>query len=228
MAHRAEEKERLRREREAAEQAAQASADRRKRVGIVGGVTLVAAIAVIAVLAIASGGSGTANKPATDAKIPPVKVRDLTQAAAAAGCAVKTYPIEGRGHTTKAVKYKTNPPTSGPHDPTPSQDGIYAPGNPPDVEQSVHTLEHGRIDFQYRKGTPKNVIAQLTTLVSEKVKGTNGYHSLLFENPTGMKAQVAATAWGRAITCPTMNDRVFDALRAFRLARIDKGPEFIP
>ena len=48
---------------------------------------------------------------------------------------------------------------------------------------------------------------------------------LLFQNTTGMKAAVAATAWGHSLTCPEMNDRVFDAIRTFRAQYIDKGPE---
>ena len=51
-----------------------------------------------------------------------------------------------------------------------------------------------------------------------------GYHMLLYENETQMGYAVAATAWGHLIGCPAMNDEVFDALRAFRDAYLDKGP----
>jgi hypothetical protein len=51
---------------------------------------------------------------------------------------------------------------------------------------------------------------------------------LLFENTTHMPYAVAATAWGHLLGCPQMNDRVFDALRTFRAAYIDKGPEIVP
>ena len=43
-----------------------------------------------------------------------------------------------------------------------------------------------------------------------------------------MKPAVAATAWGNSLACPTFNDQVFDAIRAFRSHHADKGPEFIP
>ena len=43
-----------------------------------------------------------------------------------------------------------------------------------------------------------------------------------------MPYAVAATAWTHLLGCPKMNDKVFDAIRAFRLAYVDKGPEFIP
>ena len=67
-------------------------------------------------------------------------------------------------------------------------------------------------------------MAKLEALLAE----TDGYHMLLFENTTNMDAQVAATAWGHSLTCPDMNDEVFDALRTFRTSYIDKGPEAVP
>ena len=226
-----EEKERRRQERLAAEQAAQQSAERRKRLGIVGGVVLIAAIAVIVVLAVAGGGDGGGTSEADgggNAAIPPQRVENLSEAVRASGCELTTHKIQGRGHTSEAVEYDTNPPTSGDHAPTASEDGIYDAGNPPDVEQSVHALEHGRINVQYRKGTPQPQVEQLETFASESVKGTEGYHTLLFENQTDMEPAVAAAAWGRSLTCPEINENTWDALRAFRRDRVDKGPEFIP
>ena len=38
----------------------------------------------------------------------------------------------------------------------------------------------------------------------------------------------ATNAWGHLLGCPTMNDKVFDAIRAFRANYIDKGPETVP
>ena len=43
-----------------------------------------------------------------------------------------------------------------------------------------------------------------------------------------MDAPVAATAWTHSLTCPAMNDKVFDAIRTFRARYIDKGPENVP
>ena len=39
-----------------------------------------------------------------------------------------------------------------------------------------------------------------------------------------MPFAVAATAWDHQLGCPTMNPKVFDAIRAFRTEYIDKGP----
>jgi hypothetical protein len=187
--------------------------------------TVALIVLVLTVPAVAAGGG---EPPLRERPLPNVRETRLGPAARAAGCTVRSHRDEGSGHVTGRVRYRTNPPTSGDHDPEPAEDGIYAPDNPPDVEQTVHALEHGRIAVQYRRGTKPTRVDQLEKLVSEKVKGGRGYHSLLFRNQTRMPYAVAATAWRRSLTCRTFNDGVFDAIRAFRLDRIDKGPEFVP
>ena len=134
-------------------------------------------------------------------------------------------PLEGAGHVTTKVNYKSNPPSSGPHNPIPAQDGIYDPGQEPTPEHFVHALEHGRIEFEYRPGTPQHVIDQLDTLVSEPLNGKAAYKILLFQNPTKMPYAVAAVAWGHIIGCKTVKPAMFDALRDFRVRYVDQGPE---
>jgi hypothetical protein len=237
VAHRQEEKERRRQERLEREEAERRAAARRKRLQYVfGGLLAVAAIGgIVAVLALGvlGGDSSGAGNP-TDAgdagsgvKLPEQKTGDLKAAADAAGCKLDNPAIEGSTHETKTFKpsdYKTNPPTSGNHNPDWYEDGIYAPGDVPKLGKLVHTLEHGRIDVQYKKGTPTGDVTKLEAFLAE----TEGYHMLLFENTTGMDAAVAATAWGHSLTCPKMDDSVFDALRTFRTSYIDKGPEAVP
>jgi Protein of unknown function (DUF3105) len=232
MASRQEEKQRRRAEREARERAEAAAAARRKRLQLVfGGVLAVAAVAAVAVLAVVLLGGGSGDSSTASAKtatIPAPRISNLQDAAAAAGCVVRTVPIEGRTHETKQFKasdYKTNPPTSGNHNPTWYQDGVYVPGTTPRLGMLVHTLEHGRIDLQYAPGTPGKTSARLETLVNQL---DGGYHMLLFQNTTNMPYAVAATAWGHLLGCKRMDDRVFDAIRAFRTSYIDKGPEKIP
>lgn len=234
MASRQEEKERRRREREEAEQAARRSEARRKRIGmVIGGVLVVALLVAGGVLAFGGGGDdgGSGGDTTSASKAPTFGEKDLDAAVETAGCELQAHKEEGGTHTAEDVDYKTNPPTSGAHDPAPAEDGIYGDGAP-DTEQSVHSLEHGRINFQYKPGSPPERVAQLEGMVNEKLKGTEGYHSLLFENQTEMEASVAATAWvdgePRSLTCPEWNDQVFDAFRAFRLEFVDKGPEFVP
>jgi hypothetical protein len=234
MSSRQEEKERRRKEREEREAAEKASASRRKRLQFVfGGFLTVVIIAGVAALAAGafSGNSDSGSGPETakgGADIPGVQETDVKKAAAAASCTLADPPIEGNTHEDKDFKasdYKTNPPTSGNHNPVWYQDGEYAPGNTPKLGQIVHPLEHGRIEIQYKKGSPSRTVKQLESLFKEL---DDGYHMLLFENTTDMKYAVAATAWGHSLTCPTMNEKVFDAIRTFRTAHINKGPETVP
>jgi len=236
VSSRQEEKQRRREERLAAEQAAATTAQRARRLQLVGGAVLVIAVIVVAVVLVAgSGGGNKGSNTTSDAASAPIpapgpnaKADALPAAAKAAGCVARTYPSEGRNHVTSTVKYKTNPPTSGNHNPNPAQDGIYKPANTPAKENFVHTLEHGRIEIQYKPGTPRHTVDQLVSVFNEKVHGVAGYKTLLFQNNTGMPYAVAATAWTQLLGCPKMNDKVFDAIRAFRARYVDKGPEFIP
>jgi len=232
MSSRQEEKERRKRERQEREAAQKASAARRSRMQVVfgGGLAVVAVIAAVVVIVFVAGGGGdsASEVPASAAAIPAQKESDLKKAASAAGCKVVDAPNEGAGHEEKEFKpsdYKQNPPTSGNHFPTWYEDGIYNPGDTPELGRLVHTLEHGRIDVQYKPGTPAKTVAQLETFVKES---EDGYHMLMFENTTKMPFAVAASAWDHYVGCPTMNDKVFDALRAFRTEYIDKGPEVVP
>jgi hypothetical protein len=162
------------------------------------------------------------------APLPKVALRDLKKAAAAAGCTLQSPPNEGADHDVReftAADYRVNPPTSGIHFPEWAPDGVYDPGTTPPLGTLVHTLEHGRVNLQYAQGTPPDTVERLKALVDE-LEG--GYHLLLYENTTEMPFAVAATAWDHLLGCPEMNEQVFDALRAFRNAYVDKGPETVP
>ena len=231
MSSRQEEKERRKRERQEREQAEKASAARRKRMQVVfgGGLAAIAVAAVVVVVFIGLGDdSGADEVPASQAGIPAQQESDLKKAASAAGCKLVDAENEGAGHEEKdfqAADYKQNPPTSGAHFPTWYDDGIYNAGDTPELGRLVHTLEHGRINVQYKPGTSATTVARLETLVKES---EDGYHMLMYENTTKMPFAVAATAWDHQLGCPTMNDKVFDAIRAFRTEYIDKGPEVVP
>ena len=238
MSHRQDEKQRRREERLAKEQAEKARAARRQRMQLVlGAVAGIAAIAVVVLFvsgALGGGDDGGGDEAgaqpqaASNVTLPEQQIGDLQQAAEAAGCKVASPEIEGSTHESRefsASDYKTNPPTSGNHFPEWYQDGVYEPGDVPELGKLVHTLEHGRINVQYRPGTPAETVARLEALLAEQ---SDGYHMLMYENTTGMDAAVAATTWGHTLTCPEMNDEVFDAIRTFRAEYIDQGPEDVP
>ena len=236
MSSRREEKEARRQERLEREAAEERAAARRKRLGMAGavlaGLGAIAAVVAIAVTTLGGGDEETTAGGASDAaaavQLPEQRTSDLQEAAKAAGCEIENAKYEGAGHEEKEFKpsdYKTNPPTSGMHFPEWYDDGIYTPGTVPELGQLVHTLEHGRINLQYAKGTPAGDVAKLEALYQEQ---NEGYHILLYENATDMPSAVAATAWTQKIGCPEMNDEVFDALRTFRARYTDKGPETVP
>jgi len=153
---------------------------------------------------------------------------NLESAAETAGCELRTVESEGATHVNGQVEYRNNPPTSGNHNPQAAPDGIYEAGNEPPPETWVHTLEHGRIIFQYRPGTPQNVIDQLEALAAEPLNGSEGYKTLVMQNNTDMEHQVVALAWTQELTCDRFTEGFIDAGRAFRAAYTDKAPEFIP
>jgi hypothetical protein len=186
---------------------------RRQRNGRFVAAAMVAASA--AILFYALTGSGAPG-------LPPKKALDeLRTAAAAAHCTVARFPTEGRSHTDGKVTYRTNPPTSGAHNPVPAPDRVYTTAPP--KENYVHSLEHGRIELQYRPGAPPEVRAALLAVYREFT-----HHMLLFPNNTGMDYEVAATAWKHRLGCVHFNARVPDALRRFRDAYRDRGPEQVP
>ena len=223
MSSRQEEKERRRKEREERELAAAAKAKRARLLQLIGGVVVACAIVGGVAFAVSGGGGGGGDD---------VDGGALTSAATAGGCVYRAFPSEGRDHVTKkltAANYKTNPPTSGAHNPNPAADGVYAAGNEPAIENWVHTLEHGRVLFQYRPGTSAPVVSQLQKLLDEDVKGSgNGYHSVLMQNNSKMPFQVAAVAWRHYMGCREFTPKSIEALRTFREALIDKAPEKIP
>ena len=239
MSSRQDEKRRRREERLERERAEAAKSSRQQRLRVVAAAAVgVAAVAVVVALAVAGGGGGDAGSSPTDAAdvpdvaIPAKRIGDFDEAVRAAGCQARTFASEGREHLTSESAtfdgYKTDPPTSGKHGPAPAEDGVYAAGNSPTKEAAVHSLEHGRVQIQYAPGTSKRVQDQLHVLFNERLKGVEGYHQQLFENPTKMPYAVAAVAWTQTLGCPKMNDKVFDAIRAFRERFVDKGPELIP
>ena len=228
MSSRKEQKEALRAERERkAEEAA--AAERRKRMvgfGVAGALVLAAVVAIVVVIASSGGGGDNMKSAAAEpdsasfpkASIPPAKATNLEAAAKAADCKVQQFPSEGRNHVGGHVNYKTNPPTSGNHNEFPAADGAYTKA--PEMENLVHSLEHGRIILWFQPNASAQIKGQMKALFDE-----DSFHMLLSPDTRDLKAQVAASAWTRSITCTKVNDNTWDALRLFRDRYRDQGPE---
>jgi hypothetical protein len=144
----------------------------RRRVVRRGGVVSVAVVVVglVAFFAIRS------NKPATANPAQRRLLQQAPRAAAAAGCgAIQTVgPYQGAGnnqdndraHITgqppPLSSYRTTPPASGPHNPTPLDAGVYQ--NPPDIYMTIHSLEHGAVIVWYNPSTAST--SELTRIQS--------------------------------------------------------------
>jgi hypothetical protein len=242
MASRKEQKEQARAQRLAEERARAERARRQRRLQmILGAVVGVLAVAAV-VVAIGAGGGGSATgSPITPSntngvKLPALQISNLAAATKAAGCVTIDTPDaiassdQNRQHVAPGtkVKYATNPPSYGPHYPAPASDGEYKPSATPAISYLVHALEHGRIEYQYRPGLPAADVKQLEALFNETDgQWAPGQLLVLFQNPTGMRYDVAATAWGHVLGCRTFNPRIFDAFRDFRLAYTYQAPEHL-
>ena len=208
MSSRQEQKEARRRERLERERKEKAAAARRKRLQLGGGVLLGAAAIAGVVVAIAvgfgggddsapSGGSAEID-PAVAARIPEQQTTDVNAAAEAAGCTLRNAEFEGANHEEKEFRpadYQTNPPTSGNHTPDWYDDGIYAPDTTNELGMLVHTLEHGRVNIQYKPGTPAETVEELEALYAEM---NEGYHLLVYENTTGHGSRRSRRRRGRS------------------------------
>jgi hypothetical protein len=238
VSHRREQKEALRREREERERQKKAAEQRKKLVGYGAGALLaLAAVVVLVVLATGGGGGGGSDAQAAEVfpdggSFPDQKIFDVAPAAQAAGCTLKSVKATSREHTTslsERVKYTTNPPTSGRHYQIPAQDGIY--GDPPQDEELVHGMEHGRVIFWVKPSLPEDQRANIRALVDD-----DPYQMFLVPR-SKMPYAVAATAWdadpapngtGKLLLCNRMDDKTYDALAAFRDEHRSQGPEPVP
>jgi Protein of unknown function (DUF3105) len=245
MADRREEKARLRQIREEAEKR-EAAEQRRKLLvgyGVAGVLTAAVVLGIVIVVLGSSGGGASGNshivgsgvgfstttsdlKPddrvGTKTKAGPLATAaQLPQAAKAAKCVLRNPPDEGNVHllpSQPTPKYKSNPPTSGNHDPIPLANGVYdAPIT--NFRHAVHSLEHGRIEVEYQPSLSNADQLKIKGVVDEDFRDM-----IMFQNPS-MPWQVATAAWDHYMGCKTYTPKVLDAIRAFRDAYRDHGPE---
>jgi hypothetical protein len=243
---RREEKERLRQIREEAEKREAAEQRRKLLVGYgVAGVLTAAVVAGIIAVVLASGGGGSASgnshivsnglnsftttqdlepddRVGTKTKPGPLASADkLPQAAKAAKCVLRNPRDEGNIHllpSQPTPKYGSSPPTSGNHDPIPLANGVYR-SPVTNFRHAVHTLEHGRVEVQYRSSLPDREQLLLKGVIDEDFRDM-----VMFQNDQ-MPWEVAAAAWGHYLGCKQYNEKVLDAIRAFRDRYRGQGPE---
>ena len=249
MSSRREDKERLRAERLAAEAREHSQARRRLLAGyFVAGLLGAAVLAGLVVVVASSGGdsgpeglcdnahvqteSGSTEGLEFDCRegTPPPEIQfgDLQESAQMAGCELRLdLPDEGNTHIadTTPFTYKSDPPASGSHNPTPIADGAYLTpfsddtSSSPNVRNFVHSMEHGRIEIHYRPDLPEAQQLALKGLFDEDPDGM-----ILIPDPN-MPYAVAVTAWTQLIGCPRYDPLDLDVIRNFRDTYRGNGPE---
>lgn len=246
MASRKEEKERLRQARLEAERHKASEDQRRLLLGyLVAGLLAAAVVAGLVIVIMSSGGGGGSDDFPEAAHIrpdvgtvpdgaepdgregttpPAIQQADLKEAAKLANCELQLdLEDEGNGHLKPSEDppdYGTNPPTSGDHSPEPLADGAFS--TTPEQINALHALEHGRIAIQYSPDLPEDDQLMLKGVFDESFGGM-----LLFPS-SDMPYDVAVTAWTQLMTCKQYDDRVVDAVRAFRDTYRGQGPEPVP
>jgi hypothetical protein len=135
--------------------------------------------------------------------------RAATRLATTAGCTgVQSPPDEGRTHLQdgQSYSYPQQPPTSGPHDPTPLGAGVYS--TPQSETNMVHSLEHGAVEIYYEatgaNALPTDVVAALRGVARGKVIMTPAPQELSapLDTDKTFTVSLALAAWDRLLQCP--------------------------
>ncbi|MEX0616390.1 MAG: DUF3105 domain-containing protein [Candidatus Woykebacteria bacterium] len=100
--------------------------------------------------------------------------------------------IQSRDHInpgTPHPSYNSNPPTSGPHWPTPQTCDIY--NEPVADESAIHSLEHGAVWITYKDKDDTDLAGKLKAIVEK-----NKAKVLLSPRPEN-DSKIALSSWGR-------------------------------
>ena len=127
------------------------------------------------------------------------------------------YEIQGAGHMPACIAgeppYNSNPPTSGCHDATPADWGVYE--HTPSDQALIHSLEHGGIWISHKPG-----------LASDQLNGlkdfTQRYRKVVVAPREANDANISVAAWGRLLKLESYDER---AILEFIDAFYDKVPE---
>jgi Protein of unknown function (DUF3105) len=102
--------------------------------------------------------------------------------------------------------YRTQPPTSGPHDPTPLNAGVY--DSPPGIYHSIHSLEHGAVIIWFAPSAASN--AEIQKIENLYRQTANNDHVIVapYSYPDQGAAgrlpagkQMALVAWHHLMVC---------------------------
>lgn len=121
-------------------------------------------------------------------------------------------PIVGRAHITQGSResgYNSNPPTSGPHWPSPAPWGVHT--QPLPDEALVHNLEHGGVWISYKDGKDTDLADKLAEVAGR-------YRTKVIMTPRPKNdAPIAVAGWGRLLKLQRFDEaRIVEFINAYR------------
>jgi hypothetical protein len=164
---------------------------------------LVAAAAAVGVVFAIFG-----SDDADTVSVPPVRETELTDAAGQSRCELRTAN----------AGEQLNPPVDGPAGGRPAPPGFYE--EPIAAAELSAAVRHGIVVIQFREGLDGERLDALKTLQAAIPEGT-----IVAPNGTGMRFELAVTAYRRLLGCPRFNDQALDAVQLFRGRFLGSGPE---
>lgn len=120
------------------------------------------------------------------------------------------FPSQGNYHLKAGEAfnaYNSNPPTSGPHDPSEVEWGIY--DQPQPTVKLIHSMEHGGVIIWYNCPGCEDIINRLKAITKEY--RDKNMRIILTPYPN-MEARIAITSWTRLLKMDQINE---DAIRRF-------------
>lgn len=164
---------------------------------------LVAAAVAVGVVFAVFGGDD-----ADTVSVPPVRETELPQAAGQGRCQLRAA----------AAGERLNPPVDGPHGVAPARPGFYE--EPVASAALTAAVRHGIVVIQFRAGLDGERLDELKRLQEAAPTGT-----IVAPNDTGMRFELAVTAYRRLLGCPRFTERALDAVQLFRGRFVGSGPE---
>lgn len=182
---------------------AHGSVPSRRALATYGAAWLVAAalVAVVAVVVLDGGGPDAVS-------LPPVEEIELNDAARAAGCELRR---ERRGE-------RLNPPVSGAAGVVPARADTYE--DAPAIGSLVAALRRGLIVIHVRGDLEEERLDLLRSIQEAAPNGT-----IVTPNETGMRFEVAVTAYRRLLACERLTEASIEALQLFRGRYVGSGPD---
>lgn len=140
--------------------------------------------------------------------LPPVRQTELVDAAAQSRCQFRTARTGER----------LNPPVDGPAGKPAAAPGFY--DQPVSSAALAAAVRRGIVVIQFRADLDGRAVDALKALQEAVPAGT-----IVAPNATGMRFELAVTAYRRLLGCPRFSDQALDAVQLFRGRFLGSGPD---